>query len=116
MVGWWLVLYYPIMGLLIYLGKTLADKYPNGSVARDSGEMALGCGILLLPGAPLILFIGSLIVRNPHEPMIQVFVGFCLFWLCTALVFGALVKFPSVQRAVGTSYNHIRALMFLKRS
>jgi hypothetical protein len=105
--GWWLVLYYPIMGLLIFIGNKVADRYPNESVVRERAEMALGCGILALPGAPLILFIGSLIVRNPHEPIIQLIVAFGLFWLCTALIFGALLKFPWVQKAVATIYNRI---------
>ena len=66
MMGWWLVLYYPIMGLLIFAGSKITDRYPNGSTTRDWLEMSLGLGILALPGAPLVIFIGSLIVRKPR--------------------------------------------------
>jgi hypothetical protein len=111
MVGWWLVLYYPTVALLLLIGNKVADRYPNGSVVRDRTEMALGCGILALPGAPLILFIGSLIVRNPHEPIIQMIVAFGLFWLCTALIFGAMANFPWMQKAVAAICNRIRTLL-----
>lgn len=109
---WWLILYYPIIGILFYIANKVDARYPNGSVVRDRTEMALGCGILALPGAPLIIFIGSLIVHNPHEPIIQAFVAFGLFWLGCGLLFGAMVKFPRMRRAVKTMSDRIRALGF----
>lgn len=112
MVGWWLVLYYPIIALLIFIGKKVSYRYPNGSVVRDRSEMALGCGLLALPGTPLILFIGSLVARNPHDPIIQLIMAFVLFWLAAALIFGGLVKFPWMRNAVSTLHSRIRAMFF----
>jgi hypothetical protein len=101
-----------MMGLLIFIGNKVVDRYPNGSVVRDRAEMALGCSILALPGVPLILFIGLLIVRNPRDPIIQLIEAFGLFWAGSGLIFGALVKFSWMRKAVATIYNQVRALLF----
>jgi hypothetical protein len=42
MMVWFLMLYYPIIGLLMFIGNNVATQYPNGSLVRDRTEMALG--------------------------------------------------------------------------
>lgn len=54
MVWLWFVLYYPIMGSLIFLSNCVARRYPSGSVVRDRVDTALGCGVIGLPIAPII--------------------------------------------------------------
>jgi hypothetical protein len=104
MMVWFLMLYYPIIGLLMFIGNNVATQYPNGSLVRDRTEMALGWGVLALPGAPSIIFIGSLIVHNPHEPIIQTFVAFC-----AALVFGAMHRVRrTFQMLVGCIRPNVR--------
>jgi hypothetical protein len=51
---WWLLLYWPAMLALIGLGSRVAKRYPEGSQMRHRADMALGCGILALPIAPII--------------------------------------------------------------
>jgi hypothetical protein len=63
--SWWMILYWPIMGLLIFLGTRLEKRYPAGSVQRNRIELVLGGAILAMPGLPLIIAIGSILMRNP---------------------------------------------------
>jgi hypothetical protein len=46
---WWLILYWPIMGTLIFTGNQIAKRYPADSIQRGRVEMALGCGIIAMP-------------------------------------------------------------------
>jgi hypothetical protein len=53
---WWFILYWPIMGALIFIANRVAKQYPLESVARRRADIALGCGIIGLPSFPLIVF------------------------------------------------------------
>jgi hypothetical protein len=58
---WWIILYYPAIFLIIWIGKQVEKKYPTGSVERNRSEMALGCALLSLPGMPAIIGVGYVI-------------------------------------------------------
>ena len=51
---WWLILYWPLMAVLIFAGHRAAKRFPDGSVSRHRTDVALGCGVILLPSAPWI--------------------------------------------------------------
>jgi hypothetical protein len=64
MTWWWLVLYYPIMLVLLLVGGRLDKRFAPGSVGRNRGDLALGCAILALPAAPIILGVGWVVAHN----------------------------------------------------
>jgi len=53
--GWWIVLYYPIIFAIMFIGYCLEKRYAPDSVERKRAEMGLGCGLILLPSLPLII-------------------------------------------------------------
>jgi hypothetical protein len=110
---WWLILYYPIIGALIFLGHRAEKRFPPNSNARNRTDLALGCAVLAMPGAPLIFFIGRLIVSNPSDPTIQIIETIGLFWIGLALFFGGLAKFPWMRKTVAAIQNRIRTMLTL---
>lgn len=64
MTWWWFVLYYPIVLILLWIGTRLDKRLAPGSKARDRADLALGCGILALPGAPLLVWLGWIVLHN----------------------------------------------------
>jgi hypothetical protein len=57
---WWFILYWPVMGTLIFVGNQLSNRYEPNSVERGRAEMALGCGVIAMPVVPLIIFFAHL--------------------------------------------------------
>jgi hypothetical protein len=107
--GWWLVLYWPIMGGLFLLGRQAEKRYSPGSKERNRADLALGFALIAMPSAPLIIFIGMLVFRSPNDPIIKMFGWFVIFWICVALFYGALAKLSSARRAVEALRSWIRA-------
>ena len=100
--AWWLILYWPIMGAVIFLGNRLDKRYAAGSVRRERADMALGCAILAMPGVPLVLGVGWIFVHNPTEPPILIIEAIVAYNAAMALIFGGLRLFAAI-RARGSS-------------
>jgi hypothetical protein len=58
---WWLILYYPVIFAIIFIGKRIESRYPQDSVERNRMDMALGCAFMSMPSMPLIVGIGYLV-------------------------------------------------------
>jgi hypothetical protein len=108
---WWFILYYPIIGALIFLGHQAEKRFPPNSNARNRADLALGCVLIGMPTVPVILSIGSLIARNPSDPTIQLIEAIVLLNVGLALFFGGLAKFPWMRKAVAAIQNRIRSLL-----
>jgi hypothetical protein len=53
---WWFVLYYPALGLLIWAAHRASARYKGDPIKMRQAEMAIGCALMVLPIAPLLLF------------------------------------------------------------
>jgi hypothetical protein len=80
-------------------------------VERNRIEMALGCGLILMPSIPLILGIGTIVVSNPTTPIVLALETLVAFWAGAVLLFGGLVKFPWMRKALATIQNRIRTAL-----
>jgi hypothetical protein len=90
--AWWFILFWPIMGFLIFLGTRLDKRYPAGSVQRNRADLALGCGILALPAAPLIFWFGSIILGgNLDDSTVFFFKVIGVAWLGTIIFYGGFI-------------------------
>jgi hypothetical protein len=63
MMVWWLILYWPIMGLLIFASHRAARRHRDDPAKLHRAELALGCGIIALPAAPLMMGAVGLILH-----------------------------------------------------
>jgi hypothetical protein len=108
---WWFVLYWPIMGAVIFIGHQVAKRYPSDSVERNRADLALGCVVIGMSGIPLLVAIGSLVIRNPTDPIILSIESFVGFWIALALFFGGLARFPWMRKAVAAIKNALRTSM-----
>ncbi len=70
-------------------------------MGRNSAEMALGCARIAMPSIPLIVAIGTIIVRNPTDPKVLVFETFVAFWIGAAFLFGGLAIFLWMAKSRG---------------
>jgi hypothetical protein len=98
--AWWFILYYPVIFAVIFGGKRFTDRHRENSPQRNRAEMALGCALLAMPSAPLIVFAVWFVSSAWSDPVfrwIEVYVAL-LFTL--ALCFGAMSKFPRFRGIV----------------
>jgi hypothetical protein len=102
----WFILYWPIMGALIFVGNRLDKRYAAGSVQRERADMALGCAILAMPGVPLVWAVGWIFMHNPTEPPILVIEAIIAFNLALALFFGGLRVCPGTSNGITEFSEH----------
>jgi hypothetical protein len=106
----------PVRGVfVILLGYKAKKRLPHYSHARNHADLALCCVLIGMPTAPVILFIGSLIARNPSDPTIQLIEAIVLLNIGLALFFGGLAKFPWMRKAVAAIQNRTRTLLTASR-
>jgi hypothetical protein len=104
---WWFLLYWPIMIAVIFFGVHYAERYPKDSSARRRVEIALGCVLIGMPAAPLLIAVGWVIVHNIRDTAAQVALVVGSLSIGSALIFGALVNYTWAR----TALDRIRTLL-----
>ena len=92
--GWWIVLYYPVIFAVAFGSKMAAARYPENSPQRNRANMALGCAVIGMPSAPLIVFAVWFFLNAWSYPIWRWVAAYLALMFTLALFYGAMGKFP----------------------
>jgi hypothetical protein len=62
MIAWWVILYYPLIFLLLLVGRRLDKRFVADPSKRRKADTALGCAFFALLWAGFIIMIGQAFV------------------------------------------------------
>jgi hypothetical protein len=97
---WWIILYYPVIFAVTFGSKRLTDRYPEGSPQRSRAESALGCMVIAMPSAPVIVGAVWFVSKTWSDPILGWIEAFFALLLAFGLFHGAMIRSPWLRAVV----------------
>jgi hypothetical protein len=97
---WWIILYYPIIFAVMFGSKRVTDRFPESSPQRNRAEMAMGCAVLALPSAPIIVGAVWFVYNTSSHPIIGWIEAFIALMFALAFFQGAMINSPRFREIV----------------
>ena len=98
---WWFILYWPIMGALLFLGYRIEQWYPEGSRERNRADIAFKCAVIGLPSLPVIVTLIWLVLAGLSNLTLLVIALIAALAIGSALQYGGFARFPWMHRVIG---------------
>lgn len=97
---WWIILYYPIIFAVMFGAKRVTDRYPENSPQRARADLALGCAVLGMPSAPLIVGAVWFVYNTWSHPIIRWIEAYVALMFAFAFFHGAMINSPWFREIV----------------